>query len=317
MAALKKRLRAFTLVELLVVIAIIGILVALLLPAIQAAREAARRTECNNNLKQLGLAMQNYHDIHKRFPIGSRHLDPASPPPTNLWSAGLHRKGTPLVKLLPFIELNGIYEPLDQDRDVEAQIDAMSPRPEVGAYRCPSDPYERSNVPQSNYGMSMGAQRMSSRACAQYQGHLQGPTSHGSTIAGANISGIFSRFSWSAKMSDVLDGTSTTILVGEILPKCGDHHRGGWRNSNALWTSTTAPINYPTCPGEPPGHGGTPYDCNSDANWTTSQGFKSKHPGGALFVLCDGSVHFLPDSIDYTTYQRLGCRRDREPVPDF
>jgi prepilin-type N-terminal cleavage/methylation domain-containing protein len=99
MTLLKRKNWAFTLVELLVVIAIIGILVALLLPAIQAAREAARRTECNNNLKQLGVALQNYHDVHERFPIGSLHQDPANPPPKNLWDAGNHRKGTQLVKL--------------------------------------------------------------------------------------------------------------------------------------------------------------------------------------------------------------------------
>lgn len=317
MAALKKRLRAFTLVELLVVIAIIGILVALLLPAIQAAREAARRAECNNNLKQLGIALQNYHDIHKQFPIGSRHNDPANTPVRALWSAGDHRKGSILVKLLPFIEETSIYDPINQLLDVEGQINAMSPRPQIGAYRCPSDPYENIAAPPSNYAKSMGSQRMSSRACGQYQGHLEGPHSHGSTDDSGRVSGIFSRFYWSAKMAEVTDGTSTTIIMGEILPKCGDHHRSGWLDANALWTSTIAPINYPTCAGEPPGHGGAPYDCNSDANWTTSQGFKSKHPGGAQFVLCDGSVHFLTDSIDYTTYQRLGCRRDREPVPDF
>jgi len=317
MAALEKRLRAFTLVELLVVIAIIGILVALLLPAIQAAREAARRAECNNNLKQLGIALQNYHDTYERYPIGSRHRDPASPPLRNLWNSGRHRKGTPLVKLLPFVEHGNLYDGLDQLQDVEGQLDAMNPRPQMDAYRCPSDPYENTGSPPSNYGMSMGSQRSSSRGCGQYQGHLQGDVSHGSTNDGARISGVFSRYTWAARMRDITDGTSTTITVGEILPKCGDHHRGGWRNSNALWTSTVAPINYPTCPGEAPGHGGSPYDCNSDANWTTSQGFKSKHPGGAQFVFCDGSVHFLTDSIDYTTYQRLGCRRDKEPIGPY
>lgn len=320
MAALEKRIRAFTLVELLVVIAIIGILVALLLPAIQAAREAARRTECNNNLKQLGVALQNYHDVYKRFPIGSLDRDPGSYPTggaRRLWQSGRHRKGTPLVKLLPFVEQQGIYDPLNQDGDVEGQIDAMKPRPQLGAYRCPSDPYENISRPPSNYGMSLGAQRMSSRGCRQYQGHLKGPTGHGSTANGANISGVFSRYTWAARLRDVTDGTSTTIAIGEILPNCGDHHRGGWRNSNALWTATTAPINFPTCPGELPGHGGSPYDCFSDGNWTTSQGFKSKHPGGAQFVFCDGSVHFLNESIDYATYQRLGCRRDGESVGKF
>jgi prepilin-type N-terminal cleavage/methylation domain-containing protein/prepilin-type processing-associated H-X9-DG protein len=316
MAALQKRLRAFTLVELLVVIAIIGILVALLLPAIQAAREAARRTECNNNLKQLGIALQNYHDTYKRFPIGSLHRDPANPPPKNLWSAGAHRKGTQLVKLLPFVEAQTLYGQLDQQMDVTGQLYAMNPRPQMDAFRCPSDPYENTGNPPSNYAPSMGSQNVPGRQCSTYNGHLYGDVGHGSTADGNRISGCFSRYTWAARLRDVTDGTSTTIAMGEILPKCGDHHRGGWFNPNALWTSTRGPINYETCPGEPPGYGGA-NGCHADGNWQTSQGFKSKHPGGAQFVLCDGSVQFLSDSIDYTTYQRLGCRRDKEPVGQY
>ena len=316
MSVLKRKSWAFTLVELLVVIAIIGILVALLLPAIQAARESARRTECNNNLKQLGVALQTYHDVYKRYPIGSRHNDPANTPVRALWSSGPHRKGSILVKLLPFIERQGLYDPLDQLGDVEGQIDAYSPRVQMDPYRCPTDPYENTGSPPTNYAKSMGSQAMSGRSCSTYNGHLQGSHGHGSTEVGDNVSGIFSRFSWATRMAGVTDGTSTTIIMGEILPKCGDHHRGGWRNSNALWTSTRAPINYPTCPGEPPGFAGTD-GCHADANWQTSQGFKSKHPGGAQFVFCDGSVHFLQDSINYTTYQRLGCRRDGDSIGTY
>ena len=88
-------------------------------------------------------------------------------------------------------------------------------------------------------------------------------------------------------------------------------------NPNALWTGTTAPINYPTCPGEPPGHDTNTDDCNDYRNWATSQGFKSKHPGGAQFVFCDGSGQFLSETIDYYTYQRLGDRWDNEPVGTF
>ena len=308
---------AFTLVELLVVIAIIGILVALLLPAIQAARESARRPECNNTLNQLGLALQNYHDTFGRFAAGSRDQDPYSGG-ARLWSAGRHRKGSHLVKLLPFIEQNTLYDPLDQMGDVEGQLDAINPRVQMKAYRCPSDPYENEGSPPSNYAMSMGAQAMSGRSCTQYPGNIfgTGPVGHGSTRDGEQVSGIISRYDWAARMRDVTDGTSTTIAVGEILPRCGDHHRGGWRNSNAMWTATTAPINFPTCPDKLPGFSGTD-GCNADGNWQTSQGFKAGHPGGAQFVFVDGSVHFLQESIDYRTYQRLGCRRDGEVVGEF
>ena len=318
----QKKWLGFTLVELLVVIAIIGILVALLLPAIQAAREAARRTQCNNNLKQLGISLQNYHDTYMRFAIGSMHQDPATTPVADLWAGGRHRKGSPLVKLLPFVEQGSLYDSLIQVEDVEQQLYNLSPRPQMPPYRCPSDPYENTNNPPSNYGMSMGNQAMSGRSCTMYDapagGNMfgTGPVGHGSTANPNELSGVFSRFHWAAKMRDVTDGTSTTIAIGEIMPNCGDHHRNGWFSSNALWTATTAPINYPTCPNKPPGFAGTD-GCNADGNWQTSQGFKSQHPGGALFVFCDGSVHFIGDGVEYRTYQRLGDRRDGEPVGQY
>ena len=347
----QKRWLGFTLVELLVVIAIIGILVALLLPAIQAAREAARRTQCNNNLKQLGVALHNYHDIYKQFPIGSRNQDAANTPTGNVWDAGWHRKGTPLVKLLPYVEQQPMYDALNTIADVDAQLflqnsnPDMTPvgafpftgsngvRPQMPAYRCPSDPYVNVNNPPTNYAMNIGAQAMPNQggACNLYPGNIfgNGATGHGSanTPIGVNsISGVFSRYDYGAKMAEITDGTSNTIAIGEILPKCGDHHRGGWFNSNALWTATTSPINYPTCAGEPPGFAGfnvpagSPPDvtsCNGDSNWMTSQGFKSKHPGGAQFLFCDGSVHFLNEGMDYRTYQRLGSKNEGEPLGNF
>jgi prepilin-type processing-associated H-X9-DG protein len=132
--------------------------------------------------------------------------------------------------------------------------------------------------------------------------------------ASRNISGVFSRYDWAARFAQIKDGTSNVICMGEILPWCGDHHRGGWMNANALWTATTAPVNFPTCPGDLPGHDTGAFDCNHFANWQTSQGFKSYHPGGAQFVFCDGSVQFVPETIDYLTYQRLGDRHDGQPV---
>ena len=307
-----QRYIGFTLVELLVVIAIIGILVALLLPAIQAAREAARRTQCNNNLKQLGVALQNYHDTHKRFAIGTRQQDPNSGG-GDIWNAGIHRKGSVLVKLLPFIESRGLYDPIQQNGDVEAQLEppSVTPTPQMAPFRCPSDPYENTASPPSSYAMSLGAQTMPGRTCNDYPGNLfgNGPAGHGSTENGNEISGVFSRYSWAARLADVTDGTATTIAIGEIRAICGDHHQGGWKNANALWTATTSPINYPTCPNELGGFSGTD-GCNANGNWQTSQGFKSKHPGGAQFLFCDGSVHFLSESIEYRTYQALGDRRD-------
>lgn len=334
---MKTRSKGFTLVELLVVIAIIGVLVALLLPAVQAAREAARRMSCGNNLKQIGLAVHNYIDTYKRIPIGTRDRDPANTPRRRQWQSGHHRKGTFLVKLLPFMEQGPLFDRLNFSRDVVRQLNSLgfdNRGERIENYICPSDGTTSGKLTRDrqyyNYAKSLGNQNMPGRGwCNEYpnnsyatraQGILggnmfdrfNGQTGHGSRHDGARMSGVFSRYAWSAKLADITDGTSNTILVGEILPSCGDHHRGGWYNPNALWTATTAPINYNTCRHEqiPDNQ----RNCNDFRNWMTSQGFKSDHPGGAQFVFCDASTHFLPETIDYTNYQRLGDRRDGETV---
>ncbi len=309
MIAHRKSTRAFTLVELLVVIAIIGVLVALLLPAIQAAREAARRAQCSNNLRQLGLALQNYHDTHNRFP-GACHRDP--------WSGGNHRTGSVLVKLLPYVEQAAIYDQIDFNEDVTQWFFDNHRHTWIPAFVCPSDP--RGSVhadrAQSNYGISLGAQRMSSQGgwCTMYEGHVRGPSGHGSTNDGSQISGLFSRFFWAANLAEIIDGTSNTIAMGEIRPMCGDHHEQGWFHGNSLWTATTAPINFPTCRGEQQYQANS---CYAHNNWQTSQGFKSRHPGGAQFVFADGTVHFLTETIDYQTYQYLGARASGQVVGSF
>lgn len=324
------RWKGFTLVELLVVIAIIGILIALLLPAVQAAREAARRSQCLNNLKQLGLGMHNYHDVNKQFAPGNRNCDPANPGTGscaggygNVWEGGAHRKGSLLVKMLPYVEQRPLYDQLDFRGDVIAQLSSLGyGRREIPGFRCPSDPWTDPNPGQSNYAPSLGFQPMPGRSCTAYQPpnvinyYHGGLTGHGSTESPQQVSGCFSRYSFAASIAQITDGTSNTILMGEIRPWCGDHHRGGWMNPNALWTATTSPINYPTCPDEAPGNGGTD-GCNAFGNWQTSQGFKSKHPGGAQFLFADGSARFLSQTIDYETYQRLGDRWDNLPIGNF
>jgi len=347
---------------LLVVIAIIGILVALLLPAVQAAREAARRMQCANNLKQLGLALHNYHDVYKRFGhIGFQHQ--ATPiNPTTWWQSS---KGSHLTKLLPFMEQQPLFDAIPFGGAAQPLLDpgatgnsaeyqAVIPSNAVGsfsfngvqvervyhvpvnAFLCPSDPFmdrwQWSNPNPdtyralSNYGMSIGAAAMPALdgTCNLYPGNIfgTGAAGHGNATSSANVSGIFARGEWAAKIADIPDGTANTIAMGEVLPNKSDHHWNGWMHFNSLWTATTAPINFPIVGiGEPgwdqstnpkgldnrPGRG-----CNGWQNWQTSQGFKSEHPGGAQFVFADGSVQFLSETIDYRNYQRLGCRRDGE-----
>jgi len=337
--------QGFTLVELLVVIAIIGILVGLLLPAVQAAREAARRMQCSNNLKQIGLSIHNYESAHKRYPMGSVDDDPREVAPRRLWEAGNHRKGTVLVKLLPFLEQGNVFNSIDFRFDVEAQLNATPPfdtpdrvnmrNVSMSIYRCPSDGTSTRVLSQQNhlynYSLSIGNNNMNSNGgwCNEHpnNSYLTRPVGLGGNLFnnGANghgwsgpysrgdqQSGVISRCDWGAKFSDLVDGTSNTIAGGEILPSCHDHHRGGggWYNSNGQWTSTTPRINFNTC--RKNGVSDTANNCNDFRVWMTSGGFKSDHTGGAQFVMGDGSVHFISEAVDYTTYQRLGSRNDGE-----
>jgi prepilin-type N-terminal cleavage/methylation domain-containing protein/prepilin-type processing-associated H-X9-DG protein len=331
------RKAGFTLVELLVVIAIIGVMVGLLLPAVQSAREAARRMSCQNNLKQIGLAVLNYESTFKQFPHGTRNDDPANVRPNNVWTAGPWRKGSVLVKILPFMEQSALYDRLNFSADVITQIVAQgysgANGARMGVYICPSDGTTGSRLTNAqqfyNYATCIGNQNMSAQwgGCNLYPndsantraqnvlgGNLfrNGAAGHGGSITATNISGVFSRYNWGARLRDVTDGMTSTIMMGEILPVCGDHHRGGWYDPNALWTATTGGINFNTC--RKRGVVDTGQNCNDFRIWMTSQAFKSDHPGGAQFVLCDGSVAFLSDSVNYLLYQQMGSRNDGEPL---
>ncbi|HSG72116.1 MAG TPA: DUF1559 domain-containing protein [Planctomycetaceae bacterium] len=212
---------------------------------------------------------------------------------------------------------------------------------------CPSEdsPLRDGHSVKSCYAYSMGNQRMDPNntawgACNQYfvnanpipQGVLAGnmfgtgEAGHGNTMLAGQTSGVASRIGWAANFRDITDGTSNVILMGEVRPQCGDHMRNGWMHFNSMWVATTAPINYPiACVRMDPLQDGTVWNdpsprtgattaCNHWQNWTTSQGFKSRHPGGAQFVMGDGSVHFISENIDYRSYQYLGDRRDGNAV---
>ncbi len=311
--------RAFTIVELLVVIAIIGILIGLLLPAVNMAREAGRRTQCGNNLRQFGIAINAYHEGFGQFP------------PNMAWYPySTNRKATFHVKLMPFMELSTFYEKLNFAGDVVNQIDNDPALCSVihPVFYCPSDSASKyslfPDIPGAkqaltNYAPSMGNQAAWSW-CAPYTGNNfgTGPDMNGNSDDPMQISGLFGRYTFAATLAQIPDGASNTIAVGEIRFECASSFQLPYWNGQQWFVGTVSPLNYPTCPGEPPGNGalmgGAGWNCNSWDNWNTEIGFKSRHPGVVGFVFADGSVHFLDENIDYMTLQKLGDRRDGQAI---
>jgi prepilin-type N-terminal cleavage/methylation domain-containing protein/prepilin-type processing-associated H-X9-DG protein len=315
---------AFTLIELLVVIAIIGVLVALLLPAVQKVREAANRVQCANNLKQLGIGVQMYAQSNGRIlPPGGRvrNGDPTTPQDQGTW----------LVRILPYMDQSNMYAvfaPYLQPDGPQPPTYSVTQAPRMASpsyLRCPSDIWDSRSYPTSNYVGSLGPQCKWSEcgnAPFNYLCHtLRGiPTStvDGNTTDIAEIRGVFNRYGARISLTlDITDGLSNTLMAGEVLPSTiretwGATYSGGgshWYNFNGGVThaTTLVPINYPQkdvpC--------GMPYSINNyHFNWA----FRSHHTGGAQFLFCDGSVHFLFESIDPAVFQYLGCRNDSQPV---
>ncbi len=295
---------AFTLVELLVVIAIIGLLVGLLLPAVQAAREAARRLQCSNNLKQIGLAIHNFESTEKKLPPGA------------VWKASGEKRGSVFVYLLPFLEQNSLYASFDlksanTDNTVIQGSTQLAGSVLIPTLICPSDSHESQyfGLAPHNYSASRGPTSVFSNSTCfcdnPWKNLALAPIDDPQRFAGP-----FTRVGSRARLSNITDGLSNTIFFGEVRPECSEHARNGWASSNNGngYCTTLIPINFDTCDDSDPD------GCKRSCNWNTEVGFKSRHSGGSQFLLGDGSVHFISETIDHQTYQYLGAKQDGIPV---
>lgn len=294
--------RGFTLIELLVVIAIIAILIALLLPAVQQARESARRSTCKNNLKQIGLALHNYHETHKIFPYGIDHRNGGCSGGPGL----TYRFGWGTL-ILPFVDQANVYNKYNFSKNYNDSpnkaIDVVGFK--VPSYQCPSDPQSDDRVNMTGAINNGGPGNKDDLGKTNYSGVSDSVdwTCSDNTWPSSVGNGMFYNRS-RTKISDILDGASNTLMIGECTGGLTGSFDG---NPYPVWNilDTAGGINGPhTTPG-----GGT---------WNLrTQEFSSWHTGGCHFVLGDGSVRFLSENIDQGTLSALTTRQGGEVVGEF
>lgn len=322
-----QRYRAFTLIELLVVIAIIAILIALLLPAVQQAREAARRSQCKNNMKQISLAMHNYNETFGVFPIGEGtkvHAGDASP----RWGGPNWR-----IHILPYIEQGNVYKRLDFNQSVSACRPGLRGPNTVlrglmiPTYACPS-----SNAPKfgRNVAPSPTNNNSDNVMLVDYvgvSGAVNFPGCSGQTGYGGiycNNGMLSPNASW--RFRDCLDGTSNTILVAEqsgmidnrldIRSNYYGGYSGHTRNDSETsrwggspWGSGTTTIRYVI--------NDRVARTGSNSTWDANTVINSFHTGGIHIALSDGSARFISENINFTTLRRLAARNDQQPIGEY
>lgn len=316
-----KKTRGFTLIELLVVIAIIAILIALLLPAVQQAREAARRSTCKNNLKQIGLALHNYHDTHRVFPFGG-----TSSSTGYNWGAGVS-SGQAIYNwrgfILPFMDQTPLYNEMDSEYNGGTTYPNLTAWTKViVAYNCPSDPsasrqdaghvaswsdsptagavtsyFGNAGSNQVNGGGGCAACGICTGSCVCYS-----PTTDFAGAGTGDVTGMFALRGTRIRIRDVTDGTSNTLLVGES--RIGD---------------STTDILVPAQWMEPMSMMSVVWGINQGVATCGyySKGFGSTHEGGAHFLMGDGAVRFLSENIDMGTLSALSTRSKNEIVGEF
>jgi prepilin-type N-terminal cleavage/methylation domain-containing protein len=312
------RRRGFTLIELLVVIAIIAILIALLLPAVQQAREAARRTQCKNNVKQIALAMHNYHDVFNCFANGCRYAPGRHHP----WTFGV----------LPYIDQANRYNLLPNGIFTAAEA-ALTQQP-LEFLQCPTDASTGHAQLQPGQNVARAAWWWTNKqASTNYKG-CNGAMWVGAPFQRSDLAGRFGSATprdlefgngafprnWkevaeannrgnnyvTTNFRDITDGSTSTILIGEALPGwCDD---SSWTDDNGTIAVVAIPMNqFRTALTRAPFAG----------DWRQSYGFASLHVGGAQFALCDGSGRFISQNIDLKTYYSLGTISTGEVTGEF
>jgi len=335
-----KERSGFTLVELLVVIAIIGVLVALLLPAVQSAREAARRSQCTNNLKQHGLALHNFHDVNRRFPPGTaNNISPFGTASNRQWGASW------MVYIMPGLELNAIAEKWNwsgdhnhaTNRGLIGSMAAPHNPPQFAVYKCPSSALEATAAEYAPF--TMVADYVAVAGSINGFGGLN-VTEYWDTGFGPSARNGVLYFNSKINMSGITDGTSHTMLVSEV----GDFIWSGSSSSPTRndWRPAIPHGFAMGCIGDPndpmalpsSGNDGRAYNtttlrhtinqtrgfnggCSGDGvcrSGGSNNPLRSAHPGGVNALFGDGSVHFLSETVPASVLARLAARQDGEVV---
>jgi len=326
---LSRRPRGFTLIELLVVIAIIAVLIALLLPAVQQAREAARRSQCKNNLKQIGLALHNYHDTFRMLPFGVVMYRA-----NGGGSLGGGQDGSSLNRgnwawsamILPYIDQAPLFQIMQVGKFSPAQANNVTGntgllQTPLAVYRCPSDPGAVLCDDDRRINFSGVSSTLNTATTQVARSNYAGNNGH-QDIGGGNINtGVFAR-DFIRRFRDITDGLSNTLAIGE-------------RSSDVASINRSAASAYACGPDQTPANGissalgvaSFPLNSNNTSpSYYLYKGFSSIHTGGAHFLFCDGSVHFLSENIHWRqsddptimgAYQRLHHMSDGMPAPEF
>ena len=315
------RRAGFSLIELMVVITIIGILLGLLLPAVQMAREAARRLQCANHLKQIGLALHNHHNAKGAFPAGNFAQTtscPGNPGP----DAPSEDRANWLILILPYLEGEVLFDTYSLDEANESTINQQLRESAIAYYSCPSD--EDGTTPMVP-AMGPGSAGMKNVLYmpGSYRG-MSGRSNDGKKFLDSGLDGAQYPRAWRGPLhvvgilgyqpetiADTHDGTSNTLLVGESCTHTNPGYRTFWAYSYSFYSLSAATLQSRTLLGD--------YDqCiqigGTGSSFPCRRGWGSFHPGGLNFALCDGSVRFLPTTVDMDLFADLATIDGGEPA---